>query len=335
MVTVATVTGTISKEATKALKAAADAEGKALAAREAADDVALAQLQARDDAALKARLTEASEEASHTPAAELKDRFTAAHDAYGEAENKRKAMQQLALVSRVEMARAAFSASVHPDVTGKAGSQNTSAAARHFDMPIPSIRPYVMAGAALYLSDRGGLLSAPEAEDIAIVEGSFDRHSRADQAAKRLKAAKTLKALTDKHAADAARAEAAEAEAARLAAELAAANGGTPEGAEGAEGTPEGAEGVEGAEGATEGAEGTPEAEGAEAPDIRDRIGAEMDSALAGKPEGSSVTDDILKDAKRLVKACMAQREMDNAEWQKTYAKLVPILKDVFRNLKA
>jgi hypothetical protein len=308
MVTVATVTGTISKEASKALKHAADADSKALAAREAADDVALAQLQARDDAALKARLGDASEEASHTPAAELKDRFTAAHDAYGEAENKRKAMQQLALVSRVEMARAAFSASVHPEVTGKAGTQNTSAAARHFDMPIPSIRPYVMAGAALFLADRHGLLSAPEAEDIAIVEGSFDRHSRADQAAKRLKAAKTLKALTDKHAAEAARAEAAEAEAARLAAELAAANGGTPEGAEG---TPEGAEGA---------------TEGAEAP---------ATPATPATTEGTSVTDDILKDAKRLVKACMAQREMDNAEWQKTYAKLVPILKDVFRNLKA
>jgi hypothetical protein len=107
---------------------------------------------------------------------------------------------QARAVAAVWMSRIAYRTATHEAVATKRYPYNITGAAKVLGMPVGTLRPYALAGQALHVKDRAGLLSVPDADDVALVEGSFDATSRADQKAKRLvekekKAALEAKAL--------------------------------------------------------------------------------------------------------------------------------------------
>lgn len=130
----------------------------------------------------------------------LKDQFTVAHKAFDEADAKAKTFLHQRAVAAVEMARIAFRTASHPAIATTRYPYNITGAAKALDIAVGTLRPYALAGQALGKKDRAGLLSAPNAEDIAIVEGSFDATSRADQKAKRVREAEKKAALEKKAA---------------------------------------------------------------------------------------------------------------------------------------
>jgi len=101
-------------------------------------------------------------------------------------------------IAAVWMARIAYRTATHPDVATARYKENITGAARVLGMPVATLRPYALAGIALHAKDRAGLLSAPDAEDLALVEASFDATSRADQKEKRLKEKAKKEALEAK-----------------------------------------------------------------------------------------------------------------------------------------
>jgi hypothetical protein len=179
---------------------------------------------AADVAVLKDRLSSAMEDASHIDPEELKTRFSTARKEYAHSADVLKQAAHAQDSALVIMSRVAFQASVHPAIIGT-GKQNISKAGEALGMPYSTIRPYVLAGGALFRHDRAFLLSEPEHDDFVIVNASFNANSRKAQIEKRQRAAiKAAESEAARVAAEDARV-AAEAEAARLREALEAANG--------------------------------------------------------------------------------------------------------------
>lgn len=227
----------------------------------------------------------------------LKDQFTVAHKAFDEADAKAKTFLHQRAVAAVEMARIAFRTASHPAIATTRYPYNITGAAKALDIAVGTLRPYALAGQALGKKDRAGLLSAPNAEDIAIVEGSFDATSRADQKAKRVREAEKKAALEKKAA-----------ELDRLKAAQAPASG---------EEAPAATEGTEAPEAPATGQQAPVEAPATEAPEA---------------PAGPSLQDDTLRLAKELVgKLKGLQASGDKA----TILKVNAILADFYPALKA
>lgn len=101
-------------------------------------------------------------------------------------------------VAAVWLSRVAYRTATHASVATSRYPYNITGAAKALGMPVGTLRPYALAGAALHKADRAGLLSSPAEEDVALVEKSFDDTSRADQKAKRLKEKERKEALEAK-----------------------------------------------------------------------------------------------------------------------------------------
>lgn len=101
-------------------------------------------------------------------------------------------------VAMVWQARIAYRAASSEAVVTSRYPYNITGAAKALGVPVATLRPYALAGAALHKADKAGLLSAPGKDDVAIVDGSFDATSRADQKAKRVKEAAKKAALEAK-----------------------------------------------------------------------------------------------------------------------------------------
>lgn len=87
----------------------------------------------------------------------------------------------------VWQARVAYRAMTHPDVATARYKENITGAAKVLGIPVGTLRPYGLAGIALHKADRAGLLSVPDADDIKMLNDSFDATSRQDQKEKRLR----------------------------------------------------------------------------------------------------------------------------------------------------
>jgi hypothetical protein len=211
-------------------------------------------------------------------------------------EDIRKQAEAAKQTAAVWMARIAHRVATHPAVATSRYPYNITGAAKALDVPISTFRPYALAGEVLGRKDRAGLLSVPALEDITIVEKSFDATTRAEQKAKRVKAAAKQAQL--------------EAKAKELEA-LKAKQGGTPAAPAGTPAAPAGAPATA----------GTPATAGAPA-------------GAPAAPAGPSVTDDILRTARELVKMSKAQRANDKQAWAKTHGELVKVLVELFPGLK-
>jgi hypothetical protein len=136
---------------------------------------------------LKASLSSAMEDASHLDTAELKHDFQESVKDLATAKQQESSAAALKNHALVVLSRRAFQASIHPAIVG-AGKQNMSKAGEFLGMPYATIRPYVIAGGALFQHDRAFLLSEPDTEDARIVNESFDNGTRKQQIEKRAKA---------------------------------------------------------------------------------------------------------------------------------------------------
>jgi hypothetical protein len=232
----------------------------------------------------------------------LKEAFAKAHNDYDHAEGIRAQAAHNKSVAAVWMSRIAYRTMTHPDVASKRYPENITGAAKVLGMPVGTLRPYGLAGIALAKKDLAGLLSEPEPADLAIVEASFDATTRADQKAKRVKEAQKKAALEAK------------------AKELDALKAKTPA-------APAGVADVQAA------------ADAVIAAGQADKVGTAPTAPTApgtapAPAPAPSVTDDILRTARELVKMSKAQRANDKGAWAKTHGELVKILADLFPGIR-
>jgi hypothetical protein len=243
---------------------------------------------------LKLSLASAMEDASHLDTEELKHDFQESVKDLKTAKDQESSAAALKNHALVILSRRAFQASIHPAIVGK-GKQNISKAGEFLGMPYATVRPYVIAGGALFQHDRAFLLSEPDTEDARIVNESFDNGSRAQQIEKRRKAAEKAEA------------QRLENERLKLALEQAqqAAGNGQEQAPAGDQQEQEQAAGDQ---------EQAPAA-GAQAPATAPA--AEQQAPAEQAPAaGSSASDDVLKAARELVRMAVALRKMDSKAWQ-------------------
>jgi len=131
----------------------------------------------------------------------LKAGWNRAHANWAHAERGRASAQHAKDVAAVWMARIAFRTATHADVANKRYPYNITGAAKVLGMPVATLRPYALAGQVLDKDERAGLLSEPDATDVALLNESFDAGARAQQREKRLKEKEAKLALEAAHAA--------------------------------------------------------------------------------------------------------------------------------------
>jgi hypothetical protein len=270
---------------------------------------------AAEVASLKDRLSSAMEDASHIDVSELRDSFTGAVKDLASAKQQESAAATLKNHALVILSRRAFQASIHPAIVG-AGKQNISKAGEFLGMPYATVRPYVIAGGALFQEDRAFLLSEPDSEDARIVNGSFDANSRKQQIDKRQKAA--LKAQAQ---AELLKQQQAEIEALKQAQQEQAPAAGEQQAGEQEQ----------------EQAPATAPAAGAQAPataPVAPVAGATAPVQEQAQTDGPSLSESLLSTAKTLV-AQIALLKKDKAEWTKVYPKMIAILGQSFPTLKS
>ena len=234
----------------------------------------------------------------------LKLAYAKAHKDEADAKSAMASADNARHIAMVWQARVAFRAMTHPDVATARYPQNITGAAKVLGIPVATLRPYGLAGIALHKADRAGLLSLPDADDIAIKEASFDATSRADQKAKRIKEAEKKAAL--------------EAKAKELEA-LKAKQAGTT------------------APATAPVADATAPATGTVAPvattDATDATAAPVAPVAAPATDGPSLSDDAVATAKRLVHIIKLLRA--DKSWRTVAPKVVAVLAEVFPALKS
>ena len=115
----------------------------------------------------------------------LKEAFDRAYADYGTADDALRAAAHARSTAAVWMARIAYRAATHEAIATKRYPYNITGAAKALGRPVPTLRPYAIAGQALAQKDKAGLFSEPTDEERAIVEKSFDDGVRAQQKEKR------------------------------------------------------------------------------------------------------------------------------------------------------
>jgi hypothetical protein len=275
-------------------------------AQELEDETFLQQVEVHEraeTAVLKDRLTSAMEDASHIDPQELKDDFSGAVKDLAKAKQQESEALDLKNHALVIMSRRAFQASIHPAIVGE-GKQNISKAGQALGMPYSTIRPYVLAGGALFQQDRAFLLSEPDAEDARIVNGSFDDHSRKAQIEKRAKAAAKAQAQAELLAKQQAEIEALKQAQAQNG------NGQAPAPAD--------------APAPTEAPASGPEAPATSTPATAPATAPEAPADELG------VTVELLGHARKLVQQAKFLRKENKPEWTKVQPELIKILGDLF-----
>lgn len=247
--------------------------------------------------------------------ATLKTAWTAAHNNWAHAEQGRAHAQLQKDRAAVWMARIAYRTASHDAVANKRYPYNITGAAKVLGMPVGTLRPYAKAGEAL--GDRAGLLSEPDAADIAVLNESFDAGSREDQRQKRLRE-KTAKLALE--------AAAKELEALKAAA---AAKGETPAGDAPAADAPAGDAPADAPADQAPAADAA--ASGAQAPAADAPSGAPA-PADAPAQRGPSLEDDAVATARQLV-AQIKKLRADKG-WSTVASKVVAILAEAFPVLK-
>lgn len=125
----------------------------------------------------------------------LADAYEEADKEWHEADKKERSASHDKKVAAVWMARIAYRAASHEAVKTARYPYNITGAARVLKRPVATLRPYAMAGELLGKADRAGLLSAPNADDIKIVDDFFEAGVREQQRQKRVKEREEKKAL--------------------------------------------------------------------------------------------------------------------------------------------
>lgn len=132
------------------------------------------------------------------PLAILREAYATAQASEKAHRTTREAAEQGMKVAMVWQARIAYRAASSEEVATSRYPYNITGAAKVLGVPVATLRPYALAGAALHKADRAGILAAPGKDDVTIVDNSFDATSRADQKAKRVKEAAKKAALEAK-----------------------------------------------------------------------------------------------------------------------------------------
>lgn len=316
------------------LKRLQERASKAQATAQELDDATFLALQEQasraEVEALKANLASAMEDASQLDPEELRHSFSDAVKDLGKSKDMEAEAAALKDHALVIMSRRAFQASIHPAIVGK-GKQNISKAGEFLGMPYSTVRPYVLAGGALFQHDRAFLLSAPEAEDARIVNDSFNANSRKAQIEKRQRAAVKAQQQAELLAQQQAEIETLKQQQAQQQQQQAGAGAGAGEQQAGA-GEQQQQAGTSAflPEGAMTGVQAPAQETGAAA----QAPAAQQEQEQQAPAAGPSLSDDILSTARLLVKQAKQQRSSDKAGWQKTHAELTAILSDLFPVLK-
>jgi hypothetical protein len=132
------------------------------------------------------------------PIAILKEAYATAQRSEKAHRVTREAADMAMREAQVWQARIAYRAGTSEGIANSRYPFNITGAAKALGVPVATLRPYALAGEALHKADRAGILATPSKEDLTIVNDSFDRTSRADQKAKRVKEAAKKAALEAK-----------------------------------------------------------------------------------------------------------------------------------------
>jgi hypothetical protein len=116
----------------------------------------------------------------------LRSAYEKALGDYAKAKDDEDAARVAKLSAAVWLARIAYRTATHEAIATKRYPTNITGAAKALGKPVATLRPYALAGEKLHAADRAGLLSVPDAEDMAIVDKSFEDGVREQQRQKRI-----------------------------------------------------------------------------------------------------------------------------------------------------